>query len=87
MPPLDKCGRRGRREGGRGRGQAGTEVGQTEDWVSAATEDVFIHSSPFGSRLKLFLSTFSPLLTTFEFYLKIHNISLQRPTLAKSHGQ
>lgn len=49
------------------RGQAVTEVGQTQDKISTATEVVFIHLDQFGSGFKRFsghfcLSTFSPLL-------------------------
>lgn len=39
------------------RGQAVTELGQNQDWISAATEDVFIHLDQFGSSFKHLLGT------------------------------
>lgn len=40
------------------RGQAVTEVGQNQDRISTATEDVFIHLDQFGTSIKYFSGHF-----------------------------
>lgn len=47
------------------RGQAVTEVGQNQDRISTATEDVFIHLDQFGSSFKHSVGTLAEALLHF----------------------
>lgn len=51
------------------RGQAVTEVGQTQDKISTATEDVFILLDQFGSTFKRFTGHFCLSTSTFTLLL------------------
>lgn len=51
------------------RGQAVTEVGRNQDRISAATEDVFIHSGQFGSSFKHLVRTLAEALLMLSVLL------------------
>lgn len=51
------------------RGQAVTEVGQTQDRISTTTEDVFIHMDQSGSSFRHFSAHFCLSTSTFALLL------------------